>query len=185
MFGLWPCLRFGVWTWQLVVHNCCFCFREGGLSSEAVKLTGTFFRFGSWQGILDPCTWGLPHLTYQWGWPNLGHRVTLGHLDFRVRKEEAHFWTCLNTFSFLMCSWKFEECIFAMYGFWTWHFLVHSWYFCFREGGLSSHAVKLTGTCFCLCCLPQGKIDISPTFAASSRLQKTDALGDSNSYINF
>ena len=81
---------------------------------------GLSVRFGSWKSMLDPCTWGLPH---HWGWPNLGQRVSLGHLDFRARKEEANSWTCLNTLSFLVRSWK--KVFFAMFDFWTWDFAVH------------------------------------------------------------
>ena len=83
------------------MHSCCFYFREGGLSSYAVKLTGTFLSFWVLEKHvrLDPCTWGLPHLSLRVA--ELGAPGNLGHLDFRVRKEEANFWTCLKLVLFL------------------------------------------------------------------------------------
>ena len=140
IFDLWPSLRFG--------HGTLLCIVVVSASGKGVchhirwSWPRLFFRFRSWKSMLDPCTWGLPH---HWGWPNLGQRVSLGHLCFRAGKEEANFWTCLNTLSFLVRSWKkvfFCNVWLLNMGLCCASLLC----FCFREGGLSSYLVKLAGT---------------------------------------
>ena len=101
---------FAVWTWQLVVHTCRFCFREGGLPSHAVKLTGTFLSFWVLEKHSRPLRTGSASLITLRG-PNLGRRVALGYLDFREREKEAG--TLLNMFENFLCSYVLmEECFF-------------------------------------------------------------------------
>ena len=154
VFGLWPSLRFGRGNFSVSVSG-------KGVSHHMLwSWLGLFFRFGSWKSMLDPSTWGLPHLSLRVA--ELGAPGNLGAPGLQSEKRRA---TLLNMFeNFLFSYVLFEECMFAMFGYWTWHFLAHSCCISFREGGLSSYAVKLTGTCFCLCCSLETKIDISPTF---------------------
>ena len=104
-YNFWPVTFFAVWIYSSTL----LCIVVVSASGKGVchhirwSWPRLFFRFRSWKSMLDPCTWGLPH---HWGWPNLGQRVSLGHLGFRAGKEEANFWTCLNTLSFLVRSWK-------------------------------------------------------------------------------
>ena len=91
IFRPWEFHKYNFWPVNFAVHRCCFCFREGGLSSYIVKLVRTFLSFWVLEKHvrLDPCTWGLPHLSLRVA--ELGAPGNLGHLDFRVRKEEANF----------------------------------------------------------------------------------------------
>ena len=107
-------------VWLLNMGLCCasllcFCFREGGLSSYLVKLAGTFLSLWVLEKHVRPLHLGsAPLITYHWGWPNLGRRVSLGHLDFRVRRGKL-----LNMFEhFVWSRMLMKVCILAIFGMW-------------------------------------------------------------------
>ena len=51
--------------------------------------------------MLDPCTWGLLHLSLR-----VAELGVPGKLGAPGLQSEANFLTCLNKLSFLMRSWK-------------------------------------------------------------------------------
>ena len=63
--------------------------------------------------MLDPCTWGLPHLS-----PRVAELGAPGNLGAPGLQSEKRRGTLLNMFENLLFSYVlFEECIFAMFGY--------------------------------------------------------------------
>ena len=120
-FGLWPALRFGHGTFSCIA---------------VVSASG--------KGVCHQRLWSEVDWTFLSFWVLEKHVRPL-HVGWAPGlQNEKRRGTLLNMFeNFLFSYVLFEECIFAMFGYWAWHFLVHSCCISFREGGLSSRPLHV------------------------------------------